>query len=216
MWQFRGITPGITTANVLLADERWGPPLARQTMPGGQETWHYPVQEHEAIVILQGGVVQVVDLKLSRGVNIECLLQIFKFKETSQSRPMPPIALLGSPLPADWKPRQMDAARVVVFVEEKEPVFVARMVRFYGPDPLPPKSVANSIGMTLRLIPAGRFRMGSPESGEELETAFRARRDASPTSSPSMRSAFRVPSTWRFTRSRSDSTGNSFRRRITR
>ena len=44
----------------------------------------------------------------------------------------------------------------------------------------PPKAVTNSIGMKLTLIPAGEFRMGSSESPEQLQKAFRRYRDPTP------------------------------------
>ena len=173
VWRFRGISPGATTDRAVLADDRWGEPFDRGALSSGQETWHYPLQGDEAVLVLEKNVVQVVDLKLRDGTQLKDVLVAFRLAEAGQGSALPPAAKVGLPTPSDWQATQIEGARIVVYVDPRPPTPMARLMRFYGGD-APPASIENSIGMKLALVPAGSFRMGSTESGADLEAIFQA------------------------------------------
>lgn len=171
VWQFRGVSPGKTTDRAVLADDRWGEPFDRGALASGQETWHYPLQGDEAILVIEKNVVQVVDVKLREGTALEDVLAAFRLRRADGSSGLPPAAKVGLPIPSDWQATPVEGARIVVFVDPTPPTPQARLLRFYARDAAA-ASIQNSLGMKLVLIPAGSFRMGSTESGAELEGAF--------------------------------------------
>ena len=114
---FRGIEPGVTTSDVLVANERWGTPQKEEHNTDGSLRWQYQPQGYKQASC--------------RFATTACNRSMRRCQTawTSRRRPQPRVgdsgrggkAERGGPhrrrLPQEWKPVVYSAGRVVLFID---------------------------------------------------------------------------------------------------
>lgn len=166
VWEYRGIVPGRTTSAELLRAESWKAPAARRQVSPDVELFEYQIPGSRVSVTVSSGVVSSVDLILKAPV--DQVVGAFQFTDPLNRETLPETARIGTDIDPGWKPRQFGCGRVIVFTD---PDNNARLVRFYGPAVLA-QELSTSIGITMKLVPAGLFLMGTSEDPATLETEF--------------------------------------------
>ncbi len=134
VWQFRGITPGLTTGNAILADAKWGQPLECKFFPGDFSAWRYRISGNDVGVCVRNETVVSVDLYFDRGARLEEIVEVLNLTQPLVDQPLSAAAKIGPALPADWQVRQFGCGRVAVFLQKTQPEPTVRFIRFFGPD----------------------------------------------------------------------------------
>ncbi len=171
VWKYRGIQPGLSKKETLLADPQWSKPLKRESGAPTEETLHYRVSNADVVVFLRDEIVRTVDLQLTDNATLAQVSQKFKLTGQLPDQPLPPLARMGPRVPRLLEARQFSCGRVIVYVDGSTSPEVVRRVRFYGPA-IVARLFKNTLGMTMKWIPAGDFRMGSHESAADVHRLF--------------------------------------------
>ncbi len=134
VWEFRGLVPGTTPEAALIADPRWGEPVARTTSENALEVLRYKVAKHDVDVSVRDGIVQSIDIALPAGTTLDKVVHSFGLKDPLPDGPLPQPARIGPAVSDDLQPRQFACGRFVVFVVPDPDSPTARLMRYYGPD----------------------------------------------------------------------------------
>ncbi len=134
VWQFRGITPGSTSEQSLLANTKWGQPIEIRKLPPKLKVWCYRISDNDVLVYVRDGIVQTIDLFFDLGAPYHQITEVLKLTSPLGDEPLPEAANIGVPLPADWRVKQFDCGRVAVYLEEADNGTTAQLVRFYRPE----------------------------------------------------------------------------------
>jgi formylglycine-generating enzyme len=171
VWKYRGIQPGLSKKEALLADPQWSKPLKRESGAQNEETLHYRVSNADVVLFLRDDIVRTIDLQFSDSATLAQVTQTFHLTGQLPDQAIPPLARIGPSVPRPWQARQFACGRVIVYVDENTSPELARRVRFYGPTVVA-RLFRNTLGMTMKRIPAGEFRMGSHESAADVLRLF--------------------------------------------
>ncbi len=183
VWKFRGVQPGRTKKEAVLADPQWGAPKKQEKSSTSDELLSYRVGNADVVLSVRHDVIQTIDLQLSDGVPLAQITASFQLTDRLPDQSLPSAARNGPAVSSLWQACQFACGRVVVFVDSKTREEMVRGLRFYGPDPLP-KSFQNAAGMTMKLIPAGDFLMGSHEPAADVVRLFGVERERAAAEHP--------------------------------
>lgn len=138
--KFRGVTPGQTTEQDLLAHPPWKGPPKEESLGGGLKLLRYESEGISVVVAVFEGKVRTIDLRFSTAVGIDEVRRVFNLEGAQHlttpqlQRELPPEAFIGEEPSRLLSPVRFSTGRVLAYVyEDNGNQLYARRVRFYGP-----------------------------------------------------------------------------------